>query len=141
MRRSAITLLLLVALAPCGCFYVRATGVYGPVLDPEVVSTIVPGETTKAGVLELLGPPEEYVRSEVLDAMVDDTTRVAGAVAIGNRALDAFTYKRDVLAGRGAIYLFYNFADVQIESELVVIFFDAEDRVREVSTRILREQR
>lgn len=126
---------LLPALLLSGCLYVSASGSFGSALDPDAVARIVPGESTKGQVLELLGPPEEYVRSEVLAALGDESARVAGAVALGNRAQDAFTYQLDTLTSRGTMLLLFNHAWAGIESDLLVVFFDGEDRVREVSFR------
>jgi hypothetical protein len=129
----------LVALLPAlllpGCLYVQASGHFGSALDPEVIARIVPGRTTKGEVLELLGPPEEFLRSEVVGSLGDETTRISGAVALGNRARDAFTYQRDELSARGSILLLYNRVRSEIVSDLLVVFFDGEDRVREVSVR------
>ena len=128
-------LALLPALLLSGCLYVSASGVFGSALDPAAVSQIVPGESTKGQVLDLLGPPEEFVRSEVLGALGDETARVSGAVALGNRAQDAFTYQLDTLSARGSLLILYNYVRAQTESDLLVIFFDEEDLVREVSFR------
>jgi hypothetical protein len=126
---------LLPALLLSGCLYVSASGSFGSHIDPAVVSRIVPGESTKGQVLDLLGPPGEFLRSEVLGSLGDDASRVAGAVALGNRAQDAFTYQRDTLSAWASMLLFYNHVRGRIETDLLVIFFDEEDRVREVSFR------
>lgn len=120
-----------------GCLYVAASGSFGPVLDPAVVATLVPGETTKAEVLERLGPPQEYVRPEILASLGDETTRIDGAIALGNRSRDAFTWQYDDLTGWGTFLVFYNRIQVAAESELLVVFFDENDVVREVSLREL----
>ncbi len=134
-RRLAILPLLALAMLLPGCAYVTASGSFGPVLDPELIAGIEPGRTTKREVLALLGPPEEYLRSEVLEALGDDTTRVRNATALGNRARDAFSWQHDRLRGNATMLLFYNRARAHFESDLLVIFFDDEDRVREVSFR------
>jgi hypothetical protein len=126
---------LLPALLLSGCLYIQASGSFGSYVDPALVSQIVPGESTKGQVLDLLGPPEEFVRSEVLGSLGDETARVAGAVSLGNRAQDAFTYQRDTMKARGTLLIFGNLARGRIETDLLVIFFDEEDRVREVSFR------
>ncbi len=126
---------LLPALLLSGCLYVSAAGSFGSYLEPAAVSQIVPGETTKGQVLDLLGPPEEFLRSEVLGSLGDDVSRVSGAVALGNRAQDAFTYQLDTLSAWASMLIFYNHVRGQIETDLLVIFFDEEDRVREVSFR------
>jgi hypothetical protein len=126
---------LLPALLLSGCLYVSASGAFGSHVDPAVVARIVPGESTKGEVLDLLGPPEEFLRSEVLTSLGDDASRVSGAVALGNRARDAFTYQLDTLSAWASMLLFYNHVRGEIETDLLVIFFDPEDRVREVSFR------
>lgn len=126
---------LLPALLLSGCLYVSASGSFGSYLDPSVVSQIVPGQSTKGQVLELLGPPQEFLRSEVLGSLGDDDARVSGAVALGSRAQDAFTYQRDTLSAWASMLLFYNHVRGEIETDLLVIFFDSEDRVREISFR------
>jgi len=118
-----------------GCLVVSASGSFGPQLDPGVVARIVPGETTKREVLAWLGPPEEYLRSEVVESLADETTRVSGALALGNRAQDAFSWQRDTLVGRGHILLVYNHFQADVKSDVLVVFFDEQDRVREVSFR------
>ena len=132
-------LLRIAVLAPglllTGCLYISIDGGFGPVLDPEVVGAIVPGETTKGRVLELLGPPAEYVRSEVLGALGDESSRVSGAVALGNRAQDAFTYQRDVVGGNGSMLIVWHRLRIDAESDLLVIFFDEGDVVRDLSLR------
>jgi hypothetical protein len=135
LAESARGAALLPALLLSGCLYVQASGSFGSYVDPTLVSQIVPGESTKGQVLELLGPPEEFVRSEVLGSLGDETARVAGAVSLGNRAQDAFTYQRDTMKARGTLLVFGNLVRGQIETDLLVIFFDEEDRVREVSFR------
>lgn len=134
---SHLRLLALVFALSCstGCFYVGASGAFGPVLREETVARIVPGETTKREVLALLGPPEEFLRTEVLDALNDEITRVTRAIALGNRAQDAFTWQFDTLGGAGTFLVLYNRIRIDAESELLVVFFDEQDRVREVSLR------
>jgi hypothetical protein len=141
MRTAELLRAVLLAALPLlqGCLYVKATGAFGPVLRPEVVERIAPGVTTKREVLALLGPPEEFLRSEVIGSLGDETTRVAGAVALGNRAQDAFSWQHDVLDGRGTLTLFYNRFDAEVESDLLVVFFDDDDVVREVAFRRVSE--
>jgi hypothetical protein len=126
---------LLSALLLSGCLYVSASGSSGSFLDPAVVSRIVPGESTKGQVLDLLGPPQEFVRSEVVGSLGDETARISGAVALGSRAQDAFTYQLESASAWASILLLYNHVRGRIETDLLVIFFDPEDRVREVSFR------
>jgi hypothetical protein len=137
---ARLRLALLAVLFLPGCLYVSGTGSFGPDLDPEVVARIEAGETTKAGVLSLLGPPDEYLRSEVRAAMGDNDSRLAGAVALGNRAQDAFTYQHTHLKGGGTVLLLYNRLRGAFEADLLVIFFDEADVVREVSFRKVKRR-
>lgn len=118
-----------------GCLMVNASGSFGPKLDPAVIAKIVPGETSKREVLALLGPPEEFLRSEVVESLADETTRVSGAISLGNRAQNAFSWQRDQLLGQGNVLLVYNRFVAEVQSDVLVVFFDEEDRVREVSFR------
>jgi hypothetical protein len=120
---------------------VAASGGFGPVLDPAVVATLVPGETSKAEVLERLGPPQEYVRPEILTSLVDETARIDGAISLGNRSRDAFTWQYDDLKGSGTFLVLYNRIQIDAESQLLVVFFDENDVVREVSLRDLEGSR
>jgi len=135
LRRQIALLAISVSWLVSGCLVVSASGSFGPVLDPSVVARIVPGETTKREVLSWLGPPEEFVRSEVVESLADETTRVTGAIAVGNRAQDAFSWQRDRLVGRGHVLLVYNTIEADVESDVLVVFFDEQDRVREVAFR------
>ncbi len=124
-----------IALLSSGCLFVSASGSFGPALDAAKIARIEPGVTTKRELLEWFGPPEEFVRSEVIESLADDVTRVNGAIALGNRAQDAFTWQHDTIDGSGTALVFYNQFSARIESELLVVFFDGEDRVREFSVR------
>jgi hypothetical protein len=130
----------LALLAP-GCLYVRASGSFGARFDPALRAQIVPGQTTRAEVVRLLGPPEEFLRSEVANALRDEETRVSGAISLGNRAHDAFTYQHDWLEARGSWPLLYAFLRARVESDLLVVFFDDDDRVRDVSLRRAARER
>lgn len=137
MTRSLplLAVAILLTLPLSGCLYISTSGSFGPRLDPAVIARIIPGKTTKLEVLQWLGPPEEFLRSEVLESLADDTTRVTGAIALGNRAQDAFTWQHDRLEGHGIVLLLYNRYEAEVESDLLLVLFDEEDRVREVSFR------
>jgi hypothetical protein len=135
LRAASRALLASLPLLATGCLYVQAAGSFGARLDPTLLEQIVPHRTTKAEVLHLLGPPEEFLRPEVREALRDESTRVSGAISLGNRAHDVFTYQHDWVRARGTWLLLYAFVRAGVESDLLVIFFDPDDRVREVSFR------
>ena len=105
-----------------------------------MLDRIEPGQTTRQEVLALLGPPEEFLRSEVGSALDDDTVRVSGAIQLGNRALDAFTWQHDRLESRGRWWLLYMWLDTTVESDILMIVFDERDLVSEVGFRGSRDE-
>ena len=118
-----------------GCLSISASAAFGPQLSAAVLDRIEPGQTTRKEVLALLGPPEEFLRSEIASALDDDTVRVSGAIQLGNRALDAFTWQHDRLESRGRWWLLYMWVDTTVESDILMIVFDERDTVSEVSFR------
>lgn len=132
-RRLALPLLWL--LAGSGCISITADAELGPRISPAVLEQIVPGRADRAQVLERLGPPDEYLRSEVAGALGDDTVRVSGAVRLGNRAIDVLTWRYDRMRVRGRWWLFFLGLDTTIRSDLLMIVFDEDELVREVSFR------
>lgn len=119
----AVGLLHLLALLPA-CLYVGVDTRLGPRLSPEVVARIVPGRTTMGEVLALLGPPNEYKRPELTAALLDDRTRLEGALAAAHRAEDVFTWQADQVDGDGTVLLLLNVFRVDSRSDLLVVFFD-----------------
>lgn len=131
-RRAALCTTLL--LSASGCLSIRADAELGPRISPAVLESIVPGETGRAYVLALLGPPDEYLRSEVAGALGDDELRVSGALRLGNRAIDVLTWRHDRLQVRGGWWLLFAKASTSVRSDLLMIAFDG-DVVREVGFR------
>ncbi len=132
-RRLALPLLWL--LAGSGCISITADAELGPRISPAVLEQIVPGRADRAQVLERLGPPDEYLRSEVAGALGDDAVRVSGAVRLGNRAIDVLTWRYDRMRVRGRWWLFFLGLDTTVRSDLLMIVFDEDELVREVSFR------
>ncbi len=118
-----------------GCISITAEADLGPRISPAVVEQILPGQADRAEVLERLGPPDEYLRSEVAGALGDDEARVAGAVRLGNRAIDVLTWQRDRMRSHGRWWLFYVHVDMIVASDLLMIVFDENEMVSEVSYR------
>jgi hypothetical protein len=118
-----------------GCLYTGGRASIGPQFSDATVAALQPGVTTKAQVLELLGPPNEYKRPELDAVMRDDTARLAGALAVANRVQDVLTWQRDELEFDGTWLLLWNRAAVRTDSDLLVVFFDESDVVRDVALR------
>ena len=52
-------------------------------------------------------------------------------------ALDVLTWQHDRLRARGRFWLFYLWVESEVESRILMISFDAQDRVRDLSLREL----
>lgn len=126
--------LLAAALALPGCLFVGARGEAGARLPAGVEQHLVPGRTTRAEVLDLLGPPTEFKRPELSSALVDDELRVSGALAVARRSEDAWTWQFDRLRARGTLLGVWNALDVRTTSDLLVVFFQG-DLVADVALR------
>jgi len=127
--------LLLALLALPGCLFVAARGEAGARLPQGVEAQLLPGRTTKAEVLALLGPPTEFKRPELSSALVDDELRVSGALAVARRAENVYTWQYDRLAARGSLLLLWNGLSLRTTSDLLVVFFDGHDVVADVAVR------
>ena len=88
------------------------------------------GETVLSGAEELRVKESDRIRSTcaALRALGAEVTEHEAALA-----QDAFTYQLDTLSAWASMLVFYNHVRGGIETDLLVIFFDEEDRVREVS--------
>jgi hypothetical protein len=122
------------ALSPA-CLYTAGRGSLGPELSDEAIARIVPGASTKAEVLALLGPPNEYKRPELDAVLRDDSARLAAALAVAHRQQDVFTWQRDEVEFGGTWLLLFNRVDARTDSDLLVVFFDEHDVVRDVALR------
>jgi hypothetical protein len=131
--------LVAVLLGSSGCVWMAGDAELGPRISPAVLDTIVTGRTKRAEVLARLGPPDEYLRSEVTTALGDDETRVSGAIRLGNRAIDVLTWRHDRLRFRGRWWILALTSTATLRSDVLMIVFDADDVVAEVSFREAEE--
>jgi len=132
---ARLAILMAILLAESGCISISADAELGPRISPGALTSIVPGETDRAKVLELLGPPDEYLRSEVASALGDDALRVSGAVRLGNQAIDVLTWRHDRLRVRGHWWIVFATAETTLRSDLLMVVFDQDAIVTEVSFR------
>ena len=133
-----LALLLLLLLAAPGCLYIGARGRVGPRLDPALAARIEPGVTTRTEVLELLGPPDEFLTAEETALLLDDAARLSEALDVARRAERAFTWQIDHFELDGTFLLLYTYFDIETEPELLVIWFDDDGRVAHLATALRR---
>ncbi|MEW6741655.1 MAG: hypothetical protein AB1486_02755 [Planctomycetota bacterium] len=118
-----------------GCLYIGGSASLGPRLDPERLALLREGTSSKQDVLRLLGPPEEFKRPAHTTTPRDTGKGPPDALATGNEAADVFTYQFDSMDIDGTWLLVFFYADVDVRSDTLVIFFDENEIVREVSFR------
>lgn len=127
-------LLLLAALWCCpGCLYVGGRASVGPSFDDALLAGLVPGESDKSDVLALLGPPGEFLKPELAVALLDDTSRFSGALEVARRAADVWTWQRDTLDADGTMLGLLTWIELEVDSDLVVVFFDRSGIVTHVA--------
>ena len=137
VRPLSLALLALIALVTAlpGCLYVGGKAAIGPRWNKAVPRQIVPGRSTKADVLALLGPPNEYTRPELVAALADDRARLSGALAMANRSHRVFTWQYDEVELDGTVLLLFNAFGAEAVTDLLVVFFDEYDVVTDVAVR------
>lgn len=123
------------ALALSGCLSMSASSEIGPRISPDVLAEITPGKTTRAEVLESLGPPSEFLAPEVGTALGDEEARLSGSIQIGNRAHRVLTWQHDRLRARGRWWLVYLWSEARIDSDVLMIIFDEDDLVSSAGMR------
>jgi len=134
LARLALVLTMVGTWAP-GCLVVGGSGSLGGRMPGNIEQAIIPGRTTKAEVLSLLGPPNEFKRPELTSALVDDDLRVSGVLATARRVHNVFTWQYDRFRGLGTILGIVNFIDGETTRDLLVVFFNGDDIVIDVALR------
>lgn len=101
----------------------------GAKIDPGKVEQVRIG-MTKAQILALLGPPQEYRRPELLDVLFSDVSQKASVDASAAIFNDVFSYRytHGDVAIASAILLTWMTADVK--SDDLIVFFDDRDKVK-----------
>ena len=101
---------------------------------PAGVSSVREG-MTKREVLQLLGPPMEFQRPELVSALLKggvpaDTVDASAAILD-----DVFSYRYTRGELRVASVILFTWLEVDVESDDLVIFFDDAGRVRDFAVR------
>jgi hypothetical protein len=122
---SLLTLVCLACLA-AGCFSIRV--VSGNQVPVERISQLRPGETTKAQVLEWFGAPEDYTDPSGLRRVLDDGVVLPEDVLALPYA-DVLVFETTRGRVKGVFTIFFNWFDVKVASDRLVVFFDDDDRV------------
>lgn len=126
MRRGAALALGLAACLSLGCFSIRV--VSGNTVSPERVSEIEPGVTTRAQILEWFGAPEDFTDPSGLRRVFADGVMLPEDVLHLPYA-DVLVFELTRGRARGVLLILFNYFDVRVANDRLVVFFDDQDRV------------
>jgi hypothetical protein len=102
--------------------------VSGNKVSPEHVSDIRPGETTKAQILDWFGAPQDYTDPSGLRRVLDDGIVLPEDVVALPYA-DVLVFETTHGRVKGVLLILFNWFDIHVVSDRLVVFFDDQDRV------------
>ena len=126
MRSGAVWVLAGMASCVLGCFSIHVTA--GNQVPAERVGQIRPGETSKAQILDWFGAPEDYTDPSGLRRMFADGVAVPEDVLQLPYA-DVLVFELTRGEVKGVLLILFNYFDVQVANDRLVVFFDDRDRV------------
>ena len=126
MRFGSLLALVCGAAFGAGCFSVQV--VSGNQVPEEHVAQIQPGQTTRAEILDWFGAPEDYTDPSGLRRVLDDGVMLPEDVLALPYA-DVLVFETTHGRVKGVLLLLFNWFDVHVVSDRLVVFFDDRDRV------------
>jgi hypothetical protein len=126
VRFGSLLALVCVAGLGTGCLSMKV--VSGNQVPTERVADIRPGETTKAEVLDWFGAPEDYTDPSGLRRVFDEAVVLPEDVLALPYA-DVLVFETTHGRVKGLILILFNWLDIHVTSDRLVIFFDDQDRV------------
>jgi hypothetical protein len=118
--------LLLAALCLSGCIVLDFTE--GQTVDGDLVAQIVPGQTTKAQILDWFGAPQGLADASLLESFLADRELWPGPV-VDLPFADVLVYRLSKGRFSGLITIVWNRFDFHVGNDTLVVFFDDKDRV------------
>jgi hypothetical protein len=115
-----------VAWLGAGC--VSMTVVAGNQVPTERIAEIQPGRTTKAEVLDWFGAPEDYTDPSGLRRVLDGGAMLPEDVLALPYA-DVLVFETTHGRVKGLLLILFNWLDIHVTSDRLVVFFDDQDRV------------
>jgi hypothetical protein len=126
VRFGAVAALACAAWLGVGC--VSMTVVAGNQVPTERVAEIQPGHTTKAEILDWFGAPEDYTDPSGLRRVLDGGELLPDDVLALPYA-DVLVFETTHGRVKGLILILFNWLDIRVTSDRLVVFFDDQDRV------------
>ena len=130
MRIPALVLVTL--LCGLGC----AIGRYdeGSPVAFEKVPSIVVGQTTRKEILDWFGAPTGMADAQMLEAFLADRELTPGPV-VDLPFADVLVFRMTHGRVQGLVLILWNWLDVRVTHDTLVVFFDANDRVSSYGVR------
>ena len=128
MAAARLVACLALALAAAGCvtFHERA----GVPLDAGLAERILPGRTTRAQVLEQLGPPTGLYDANLLAVLTHVGQPLSAPWSPTRVEDDVFTWQEVIVDGRVLFFpILFFWVDARITSRTLVVFFDGDGMV------------
>ena len=92
---------------------------------------LTPGRSTRADVLELLGPPTGYFDTNLLASITPFVTPLSASRVPVRVDDEVFTYQEVSITGRALFFpLLFIWGDARITSRTLIVFFDPDGVVR-----------
>jgi hypothetical protein len=126
VKLGAVCALACAAWLGAGCFTIEVTA--GNQVPTERVPEIMPGTTTKAEILDWFGAPEDYTDPSGLRRVLDDGVVLPEDVVALPYA-DVLVFETTHGRVKGVLLFLFNWFDVHVTSDRLVVFFDDQDRV------------
>jgi len=126
LRFGAVLALACAAWWGLGCFSIRV--VSGNSVPAERVAEIQPGATTRAEILTWFGAPEDYTDPSGLRRVFADGVLLPEDVLHLPYA-DVLVFELTRGRVKGLLLILYNYFEVHVANDRLVVFFDDRDRV------------
>ena len=126
MRFRAVLVLASCAWLGAGCFSMRV--ISGNEVPAERIPQIQPGQTSKAEILDWFGAPEAYTDPSGLRRVLDDGVVLPEDVLALPYA-DVLVFESTRGRVKGVLLILYNWFDIHVVNDRLVVFFDDRDRV------------
>jgi hypothetical protein len=126
VRSGAVLGVVCAAWLAAGCFSMRV--VASNEVPAAEVPKIQPGQTTKSEILDWFGAPEDYTDPSGLRRVLDDGVVLPEDVLALPYA-DVLVFEETHGRVKGVFLILFNWFDVHVVSDRLVVFFDDQDRV------------
>jgi len=98
-----------------------------PVVEDKIPSIVV-GQTTKKEILDWFGAPTGMADAQMLEAFLADRELTPGPV-VDLPFADVLVFRMTHGRVKGLVLILWNWLEVRVTNDTLVVFFDANDRV------------